>query len=321
MLTIALSALTPLLLIILAGYFSARRNILPENSATVLNDFVYYFTLPALLFGALATTPFEEIAQARFIAGYLLALVGIYFLALLVSKFILKASFTENSMRACTASFPNSGYLGLPIMMYLFDGSRQALLATTLGIILPIVLVILIVSSFALHHADKSQTRIKVVWQIVVSMIKAPLIGASFIGALYSFMHFKLPDFLATGLHDFGMASVPCALFSVGILLAKNKMEMKVLNIGLVNFIKLIIHPLLTAACLLAFGVTGSMLLMGILLTGMPVAAISCVLAESNKTLEAETSAAFLVSMILYIPMLYLTLLLTDMCGLPLVSG
>ncbi|WP_321401673.1 AEC family transporter [Maridesulfovibrio sp.] len=319
MLVIALSALTPLLMMILAGYFTYRYMVLPENSAEVLNGFVYYFTLPALLFCSLATTPFDEIAQGRFIAGYMLALLVIYIVGFLASKFILKGHFTENTMRACSACFPNSGYLGLPIMMYLFDGSRQALLATTLGIILPIVIVILIVSSFALHHADKSQPRIRIVWDIVLSMCKAPMIGASLIGAVFSFMQYELPDFLETGLHNFGMASVPCALFSVGILLAKNKMEMKVMNIGMVNFIKLIIHPLLTAMCLLAFGVKGTMLLMGILLTGMPVAAISCVLAESNKTLEAETSATFLFSMVLYIPMLYLTLLVTDMWGLSLV--
>ncbi|WP_419778254.1 AEC family transporter [Maridesulfovibrio sp.] len=318
MLIIALSALTPLLLMILAGYFSYRRCILPENSAEVLNGFVYYFTLPALLFNSLATTPFDEIAQTRFIFGYLTSLIGIYFLAFWVSKFVLKGDFADDSMRACAASFPNSGYLGLPIMMYLFDGSKQALLATTLGIILPIVIVILIVSSFALYNADKSMSRVRVVWNIVVSMVKAPLIGASFLGAVYSFMDFQLPDFMEAGLHNFGMASVPCALFSVGILLARNKMEMDVANIGIVNLLKLVVHPLLTAVCLFAAGVRGQMLLMGILLTGMPVAAISCVLAESNKTLEAETSATFLFSMIMYIPMLYLTLLLTDMCGLPL---
>ena len=318
MLIIALSALTPLLLMILAGYFSYRKCILPENSAEALNGFVYYFTLPALLFSSLATTPFDDIAQWNFISGYMTALIGIYLVGFWVSKFILQGDFPEDSMRACSASFPNSGYLGLPIMIYLFNGSKLALLLTTLGIILPIVIVLLIVSSFALHHADKSMSRVRIVWQIVVSISKAPLIGSSVIGAFYSYLNFTLPDFLEIGLHNFGMASVPCALFSVGILLAKNKMEMNFVNIGIVNLLKLVVHPLLTAACLFAFGVRGQMLLMGILLTGMPVAAISCVLAESNRTLEAETSATFLFSMIMYIPMLYLTLLLTDMCGLPL---
>ncbi|WP_415719498.1 AEC family transporter [Maridesulfovibrio sp.] len=318
MLIIALSALTPLFLMILAGFVSYRRCILPENSAEILNGFVYYFTLPALLFNSLATTPFAEISKVNFIFGYMAALLGIYFVAFLVSKFFLQGKFPEHSMRACSASFPNSGYLGLPIMMYLFHGSKQALLLTTLGIILPIVIVILIVSSFALHHADSSMSRVRVVWQIVLSMAKTPMIGASFLGAAYSFLKFSLPDFMETGLHNFGMASVPCALFSVGLLLAKNKMEMNLVNIGLVNLLKLVVHPLLTAVCLFVFGVRGQMLLMGILLTGMPVAAISCVLAESNRTLEAETSASFLFSMVLYIPMLYLTLLLTDMAGLPL---
>lgn len=80
MLTLVASALVPLFFMVIAGAVSYRQEILPENSATVLNGFVYYFTLPALLFSSLATTPFEEIAQMRFIGGYLSAMVGVYWL-------------------------------------------------------------------------------------------------------------------------------------------------------------------------------------------------------------------------------------------------
>ncbi|WP_319764006.1 AEC family transporter [Maridesulfovibrio sp.] len=318
MLILVLSALIPLFLMVIAGAAAYRWEILPENTATVLNGFVYYFTLPALLFGSLATTPFDEIAQGRFIAGYVSAMVGTYWLMFFISKYVFKGHFTEDAMRAGAACFPNSAYLGLPIMLYLFDGSRQAFIATTLAILLPILIIIMMVATCELHRADKSKSNLKVVGQIAFSMLKTPLIGSFFAGGLFSFFRIGLPDFLATGLHQFGMASVPCALFAIGILIVRQKMELKLLNIGLVNFFKLILHPLMAAGCLLAFGVQDQMLLMGILLSGMPVAALCCVLAETYNTCEAETSATVLASMIFYVPAMFFTLVVAEYYGLPL---
>ncbi|WP_027723309.1 AEC family transporter [Maridesulfovibrio zosterae] len=321
MLQIVAFALIPLFLMIIAGAVSYRFEILPENSATVLNAFVYYFTLPALLFCSLATTPFEEIAQMQFIGGYLSAMIGIYVLMFVTSKILFKGHYTEAGMRATTGCFPNSAYLGLPIMMFLFEGSHEALLATTLAIILPIVIIIIAVATFELHRADKSQSSGKVVCKIVFSMIKTPLITASFAGVVYSFMKLTLPDFLVEGLHSFGMASVPCALFAIGILIAKQKVELKFFEIGVVNLFKLVLHPLLTAGLLMLFGVRGQLLFMGVVLAGMPAAALACVLAESYKVCEAETSASVLASMILYIPAMLLTLVIADKFGFKIIAG
>lgn len=318
MLIIVLSALIPLFLMVIAGAVCYRREILPENSATVLNGFVYYFTLPALLFWSLATTAFEEIAQMRFIGGYLLALVGIYWLMFAVSKFIFKSHYTEAGMRATTGSFPNSAYLGIPIMMYLYEGSKEAMIATTLAIILPIIIVIMVVATFELHRADKSKSSGKVIIEIAVSMLKNPLITASLAGTLFSFLGFTLPEFIGTGLHNFGMASVPCALFAIGIMIVKQRMELKFSEIIAVSTCKLIFHPLLAAGLLIVFGVRGQMLLMGIILAGIPSAAIACVLSESYHICEAETPATVLVSMIFYVPTLLLTLIIAESFGLTL---
>lgn len=321
MLATVLSSLIPLFLMIAAGAVCYRREILPENSATVLNGFVYYFTLPALLFGSMATTPFEDIAQGRFIGGYLAAMLATYWLMFLTSRVLFKGHFTEDAIRASSGSFPNSAYLGLPIMMYLYHGSREALIATTLAIILPILIVIMVVGIFELHRADKSKHPVITICRIAASMLKTPLVSSSLAGALFSFFHFKLPDFIATGLHNFGMASVPCALFAIGIMIVRQKMEPKVFNIVLVNVFKLIVHPLLAVICMVTFGVKGPLLMMGVLLSGMPGASLSCVLAESYKTCETETSATVMVSMILYIPTMFLTLLIAEHFGVTLMAG
>lgn len=93
-------------------------------------------------------------------------------------------------------------------------------------------------------------------------------------------------------------------------------MELKFYEMSIVNVCKLLVHPLLAAGMLILFGVSGQMLLMGILLAGMPSAALACVLAESYNVCEAETSATVLISMLLYIPSMLLTLLIAEHFGL-----
>ncbi|WP_031485156.1 AEC family transporter [Maridesulfovibrio frigidus] len=310
------TSLIPLFLMIIGGAFTYRKEILPENSSSVLNGFVYYFTLPALLFGTLATTPFHEIARVGYISGYAAAMLLSYLFMFLISKYFFKAHYTESGIRAITASFPNSAYLGIPVMLSLFGDSKEVLIATTLAIILPTLVIILVVAKFSLHRADKSMSKTSVILSITFSMLKTPIIGFALLGIIFSVFNIPLPEFLAQSLHDFGMASVPCALFSIGMLICKQKMKIEWTKILSVNLIKMIIHPVFAAFLFMFFGVKGNMLLMGIVLSGMPSAALSCILAQEYQTLEMETSASVLASMILYMPCLFLTLFIAAKFGL-----
>jgi len=186
------TALIPLFLMIIAGSFAHKLNILPENTATVLNSFVYYFTLPALIFHTMATTPFQDIMQLRFIGGYLGAIFLTYASMFIFSQIVFKAHYTESNMRATTASLSNSAYLGLPLMTYLFHGNRQALIVTTLAIILPSVLMILTVTIFEFNRTKESGSPLGTLWKVIASLLKTPMITMAFIGAAVSCSGFEL---------------------------------------------------------------------------------------------------------------------------------
>lgn len=315
MFTIVAAALIPLILIITAGAFAYRLSILPENTASVLNGFVYYFTLPALLFYSMATTPFHDIMQLRFICGYFSAIILTYSCMFMFSQFVFKARYTESNMRATTGSFGNSAYLGLPIMLYLFDGSKQSLIITTLAIILPSGLMILTVAVFQLNRTEKSGTFLSTISNIIASLLKTPMITSAFAGALFSYFGLELPNFLSNSLKNFGMASVPCALFAVGILIVKLKVKFQFREMAAVSVCKLLIHPLLAGVLLSALSVEKQTVLMGILLAGLPPATLVSVLAESYKTCDAETAVTLLLSTFLYIPALYFTLHISSSLG------
>ena len=216
------------------------------------------------------------------------------------------------------ASFPNSAYLGVPIMMYLFKGNPQVMLFTTLAIILPTIEVIMVVTILQFSEADKTVSFISTLRGITLSVIKTPIISASIAGILFSFASLQLPDFLAASLKNFGMASIPCALFAVGILIVKLKMKFRPSRTLIVNIAKLVAHPIIAAVCLLAFGINNDILLMGILLAGLPPATLVNVMAETYSVCEAEMAATLLSATLLYIPALYATLTISGLFGLTL---
>ncbi|QJB56748.1 AEC family transporter [Pseudodesulfovibrio sp. zrk46] len=312
------SSLLPLLLMIFVGAVAYRREILPENSATVLNGFTFYFTLPALLFQAMATTPFADIMQPAFIGGYTTAMFATYGVAFALSSMLLKSHFSESSIRATNASFCNSAYLGFPIMLFLYGDNHEVMVASTLSIILPTLLMIVCLATMELHRAGGGQSPVATIGKIALNLFKTPVIFATFAGAGFSYFGFTLPDFLSNGLRMFGMASIPCALFAVGMLIVKLKLAFSFREIVLVNVGKLVLHPIIAAFCFYAFGLRGDMLLVGIILAGLPSAAVVCVMAETYDTRVAETAAALLVGTLLYMPAMYGTLLIASMFGLHL---
>ncbi|SME87705.1 AEC family transporter [Desulfovibrio gilichinskyi] len=316
MVTLVICALIPIFLMIIGGGFAYRREILPENSAAVLNGFVCYFTLPALIFGTLATTPVHEIAQLGFISAFTGSMVVSYLLMFIFSKYVFKSHYTESSMRALSGSFPNCAFLGLPVMLSLFGSGKDVLIATTLAILLPTVLIIIVVATFSLHRADKDKSVFAILCSIMISMLKTPLIASALVGIMFSVLQIQLPEFLSKSLHSFGMTSIPCALFAVGIVLCKQKIELKWVNILSVNFSKMVLQPVIAAILLLLFKVPENMFLMGVVLAGMPAAALTCVLAQEYNTLEMETSTFLLITTLIYLPCLLGTLAIANLFGI-----
>lgn len=110
------SAVIPVFGLVLCGYLAGRFGIVGAESSDALNQFVYYFALPAMLFAAVARGSLAQILNWPFlgvvVAGTLIcAAVGF-----LVSMFAADGSGQENTMRGLNASFGNTGYLGIPLV-------------------------------------------------------------------------------------------------------------------------------------------------------------------------------------------------------------
>lgn len=108
----------PFFALVLAGYVAARRKMLPLEAIPGMNGFVLFFALPCMLYRFGSTTPLAQLLDANVFFTYL-------FCALVMVGFVVAVSMNERigwndaSFGALVAAFPNTGFMGVPLLVAL----------------------------------------------------------------------------------------------------------------------------------------------------------------------------------------------------------
>ena len=79
-----LNTALPFFALIFCGYGAGRLRLLDETAAAGVNTFVFYFALPAFLFGLMSSSPIGEVVNAPFIGAYVTASLALFALTALV---------------------------------------------------------------------------------------------------------------------------------------------------------------------------------------------------------------------------------------------
>ncbi|MGL5358452.1 MAG: AEC family transporter [Shewanella sp.] len=295
-----MTILTPLFAvfgIMLLGTLIQKLRLLPVETDQVLNQYVYYIAFPAILFIALAQHPIADILQWGFIAGYSATLVMIYGLCLGISLLTAPKQPAVAAMRALNATFGNTAFIGIPLLSILFPGQQSALVAAAIASLLSVLMFAVTLVSLELYTNTQRQQHGAIIMLLAVA--KNPIVIGSLIGVAVSALGITLPSGLAMMIQQLGNTSSPCALFAIGMVLAKAMRYQKdnplfnaahLAELSLINLCKLAIQPALAYFMLRCFGVSGDYLVMGVILSALPTAASVYLLAQRYHT-QASTSA------------------------------
>jgi hypothetical protein len=125
----------PVFAIMLAGFLAGRFRLLGEDGATTLNTFVYWFALPPVLFLAMARVPFGMIFDWPFLLTFILGMAATAALALVVARLAFPNSFAGTTLHVLTATFANTGYMGIPLTLAAYGGggTLPAVITTAFG--------------------------------------------------------------------------------------------------------------------------------------------------------------------------------------------
>ncbi len=287
----------PVFALIFSGWGAFRLKILGPHAIAELNRFVVYLALPALLFDIMANTHGSELWQPGFIAVFLLSSAIAFALPFLV-RLRGKMPLADTALDGLNAAYPNTGYMGIPLSMIAFGSGVLA--ATTISIIITVCVTFAFAIVLIEIGLQTEKKPLRLIWKVVLSLIRNPLLVAPALGAVVSFLGLAIPPPAETFLKMLGGAASPCALVALGLFLAQpRKIERESVNAILVS-VKLIVQPL--ATWLLAvhvFGLPPLLAQSAALLAALPTGTGPFMLAEHYRREAAITSNVILYSTVI----------------------
>ncbi len=215
--TSPLAILLPVFAMIGLGYGARRRGVLDATAARVLNRFVVWLALPALLFDVMARSDWAALWQPGFIATFGLATAAV-FVVVLLARLRGGRNIADASVDAIAASYSNTAYVGLPLCLLAFGAGSQ-LPATIATILVVCVLFSVAVVLVEIGRAPGGLTA-RGLAAVIGRTLRNPIVLPPIVGALFSGLGIGLPAGVETFLTLMGQAATPCALVALGLFLA-----------------------------------------------------------------------------------------------------
>ena len=242
----------PFFALVLAGFVAAQRRMLPLEAIPGLNSFVLFFALPCMLYRFGSTTPIAELLDASVVGVYLLCglvMVGVC-IAITMNQ---RIRWNDASLGALVAAFPNSGFMGVPLLVALLGPTAAG------PTILTMLLDMVVISSLcvALSRLDSdgdsgeggARAMLVAGRKALRGVVGNPMPWAILLGAVASAAQFQLPGPVQTTVWLLADAASPVALFTIGAVLARSQSQanhpMPLADYLPVALMKLLLHPLL----------------------------------------------------------------------------
>ncbi|MDB5928784.1 MAG: family transporter [Polaromonas sp.] len=306
-----LSVTFPFFALVLCGYLATRRGLLPLLAIPGLNSFVLYFALPCMLYRFGAGTPVAQLFDASLMAVYLLCALGV--VALTVAVTLRRSGgagqgvgWNDAAFGALVAAFPNTGFMGVPLLVALL-GAQAAGPAIATIVIDMLVTSSLCIALSRLDGADQHGAG-RAARLALKGVLGNPLPWSIALGALASAMGFALPKPVMGTVSLLADAAAPVALFTIGAVLARSQINstqrMPFMRYGPVALIKLIVHPLLVGgvglgAIALGLPLARPALTVAVLVAALPSASNVALLAERFGADNGRIARIILLSTVL----------------------
>ena len=289
------AAVIPVFGLVLCGWAAGRLKLVGTESSDALNQFVYYFALPAMLFAAVSRGSLAQILDAPFLGG-----VVVTTLAAAAVGFALSAAMTggapqEHSLRALNASFSNTGYLGIPLVTVAYgpEAALPAAMATVATNVMLFAAGLTLLELFDRRHADHG----KGVALALLGTARSPLIWPIALAILLVAGGIALPSPLMRLADLLAAAAGPGALFALGLFVSRQSVREGMAAAWPGVLVKLAVHPLIAAGVFYGWlQVDPLWAKVAVVGASLPLGATAFVLAQRYKLLEVETSCSAVLS-------------------------
>ena len=288
-----LSLTIPFFGIILLGAFSRSSGFFDEQAGRILARFAFFVVLPAFMFVSITSAPVSEIANPHFILRYEAVTIIIFALGIVFATRILGLSGRSSGIFALNATYPNYGYIGVPLAILAFG--QGAVVPMSLILMCDSIMLLLLTAIFT---RDKGSADLSsALMQMLHSMSRNPLLLSVLAGFIFSASGLTLPDMPIFFLDMLAGAAAPTALFALGITLIGQPFRSARAELGTISVLKLVIHPLLMGVVMLTMpGLDVLWIQTAILFACLPVAANVFALSEFYQAYSGRTATSIMLT-------------------------
>jgi len=289
-----LSLALPFFGLILLGFASGRFVRLPEDGLAWLNYFIIYIALPPLFFQLVSRTPFEQLANGRFILVTTLATAVTFYLAIGVGLWLRRGNLPEATIAGIVGGYANVGYMG--------PGLTIAALGPAAAV--PTALIFTFDSTFffaavpflmALSGVER-ESGLRMTLNVLRRVFTHPFIVATLLGVIFAALQMRPPAAIDKILDYLANAAAPCALFTLGVTVALRPLTNVPHEIPILVLIKLVLHPLIAWVLISAVGGFEPVwVYTALLMAALPPALNAYVMARQYDVYIAQSSAGILI--------------------------
>jgi hypothetical protein len=273
---LVISALLPVFMVIVLGYFLRHRAVLDASAWHGLENLCYFVLFPVLLVKTLAVAAIGSAEIARLAGALLFAIFTMS--ALLVLAYPLLQRRFNVSPAAFTSLVQGAtrwhGFIALSIVGLLLGDAGVAYMAVTMAVIIP---PLNIINVMVLAHYGDAEGDLS---QVLRKLLKNPFIIACALGASLNISGLGLTPLLYNAADIVGSGALGIGLLTVGAGIHLSGIRE---HRGLVVFgalLRLLGMPALMFSGCLLFGVEGLPRTVAMLAAAVPTAAASFVLAR-----------------------------------------
>jgi predicted permease len=269
----------PVFSVVALGWLLRRWGLIDASFLKQTNRLVYYVCLPLLLFYKIGTADFFANFNGHLIFGSIAA-VTITFIVSYLYTVIRNYPNNARGVFSQGAFRGNIAYVGLAITLNAYGETGLTKAGILMGFLVPFLNLYAIFALLWPHRGDGEQ-RGASFWARQIAL--NPLILASFLGILWSFLDLPIPLVFDRSLKIATGMTLPLALLAIGGGFSVERLRGDLVKAFLASGAKLLWMPALAALLLSTLGVKGMDLGIGVLIAGTPAATANYIMADQLK--------------------------------------
>ncbi|MBL6933516.1 MAG: AEC family transporter [Rhodospirillales bacterium] len=304
-------SLLPVFALIGLGLLLRKRDIVPQDKWTGIEQVCFWLFFPAILAETLIkadlkSVPLTGVAATMLMAVFTMLVVMLALKPLLYRYWGMQGPAYTSVFQAGTRW---NGFIALAIILKLFGDPGVAIVAVALAVMVPVINFenVLVLAAYASSERPPLK-------QVARKVLFNPLIWGCLIGLFINLLEIPIWDPVMTLLDLLGRAALGAGLLCVGAGLRVRHALIPSRDVVLGVMMKLVIMPMFVAGWAIAFGITGLSFQTALVCAAVPTAMNGFLLARQMggdaelfaATVTVQTTLSFLsIPLILYLANLF----------------